>query len=83
MRTKEQRNFLRMRLATDSSGRTYELQEYTEFVSLNLNGNWSPWQPRNGHGQFMTLDGKPLERITDQEWETTDHPPVRLTLQSG
>lgn len=80
MKTKELRNFLRNRIATDSSGKQYELEEFTELVSLDLNGTWSPWQPRNGHGQFMTLNGKPLERITAQQWETTDYPPVQLTL---
>lgn len=83
MKPREQHTFVQKRLATDSSGKQYELEEYTELVSVNMNGTWSPWQPRDGHGQFMLLNGKPLERITAQEWETTDYPPVRLTLQPG
>jgi hypothetical protein len=42
--------------------------------------NGSPWEPRQVHGQYMTLDGKPLERITALEWLTCEVMPLRLRL---
>lgn len=72
---REQRTLLRMRTAVDASGNRYELQEWREMVSVNA----SPWEPRNQHGQYMTLNGKPLERISSTQW-TLGYPPVELTL---
>lgn len=72
---KEQRTPLRMRTAVDPNGNRYELQEWREMVSVN----GSPWEPRQGHGQYITLDGKPLERISSTQW-ALGYPPLELTL---
>ncbi len=72
---KTRRTPIRMRSAIDSNGNQYDVQEWCEWVSVNA----SPWEPRNGHGQYMTLNGSPLERISSTQWET-GQPPVELTL---
>jgi|GEM_PF-5039952 len=69
------------RTAKDEAGNMFELQEFSELVSVHTLSGWSAWEPRNGHGQAMKLNGRPLERITALEWETAEDPPLRLTLQ--
>jgi hypothetical protein len=72
---KEQRTPLRTRTAVDASGNQYELKEWRELVSIN----GSPWELRQGHGQYMTFNGEPLERISATQWEL-GYPPLELTL---
>lgn len=81
MNQKTKLTHLGTRAATDSAGNWYELAEFSELSSTKTLAGWSAWEPRNGHGQAMALNGKPLERITDLQWETSDCPPLRLTLQ--
>lgn len=68
------------RTATDEAGRSYTLVECMEMVSVKALAGWSAWEPRNGHGQHMTLDGKPLDRISSLQWKCWE-PNLMLTLK--
>lgn len=77
--TRKQRTPLRLRTATDADGKTYQLQEWRELVSVKELAGWSTWGPFNGHGEAMTCNGVELERISSTLW-TLGYPPVDLTL---
>lgn len=69
----------RIRMAADTDGNQYELQEWRELVRVLANGAWSPWEPFNRHGEAMTCKGVELERISSLQW-SFGNPPVVLTL---
>ncbi|MFZ2309615.1 MAG: hypothetical protein WAW73_22680 [Rhodoferax sp.] len=77
---RKQRTPIRMRLAVDSHGTQYEVQEWRELVSVKELSGWSPWEPFNRHGEAMTCNGVELDRISSSEW-SLGQPPVMLTLK--
>lgn len=79
-RPKELITRLGIRSAIDNTGQSVELEEFSDLVAVWSKSGWGGWEPRDGHGQLMKLSGKPLVRITDLVWETTDCPARRLYL---
>ena len=68
---------IQLRMAIDEiTLQRYWLQEWRVLVS----SDGVTWAPRDGHGQHMTLWGKPLERISAHLWQTSDSQQMRLHL---
>lgn len=74
-----QRTPVRQRTGTDAKGTQYALQEWSELISVQEAAGWSAWEPRQGHGIAITLDGVDLEYISPAEWDL-GYPPVLIRL---